>query len=95
LERPKPVYKPKVITTYKPTITKPTTKTNVKTSSNYVVNNTVPAATYKRSNILSTRVFKKNISNRFYAGHCTWYMAATTPQMFPYTTETTQVRPFG
>lgn len=95
LERPKPVYKPKIKTIYKPTITKPTTKTKFKSTTNYVVNNTAPATIYKRSNILSTRVFKKNISNRFYAGHCTWYMAATTPQIFPYTSETTQVRPFG
>ena len=80
--------------TYKPTITKPTS-TKSKTNSTYVVNNTAPAATYKRSSILSTRVFNKSISNRFYAGHCTWYMAATTPQIFPYTSETTQARPFG
>jgi hypothetical protein len=95
LERPKPVYKPKVSITYKPTITKPTSKNTTKTSSSYVVNTAATTTTYKRSSILSTWVFNKNISNRFYAGHCTWYMAATTPQIFPYTSETSQARPFG
>jgi len=96
LEKPKPVYKPKTTITYKPTITKPTSNSRTSNTSSYVVNNsTTTAVSYKRSSILSTWVFNKNISNRFYAGHCTWYMAATTPQIFPYTSETTQVRPFG
>ncbi len=95
LEKPKPVYKPKVSITYKPTVTKPTSKSTTKTTSSYVVNTASTATTYKRSTILSTRVFNKSISNRFYAWHCTWYMAATTPQIFPYTSETTQARPFG
>lgn len=93
LERPKPVYKPKVSITYKPTITKPTSTKN--SNSTYVLNNNSnTTSTYSRSSILSTWVFKKNISNKFYAWHCTWYMAATTPQLFPYTSESTQDRPF-
>lgn len=95
LERPKPVYRPKVSIAYKPTITRPTSKNARRTTSSYVVNTSAPTTTYKRSSILSTRVFNKHISNRFYAGHCTWYMAVTTPQIFPYTSETTQARPFG
>jgi len=95
LERPKPVYKPKVSVAYKPTITKPTSKNKTKTTASYVLNTVNSNATYKRSSILSTWVFNKNISNRFYAWHCTWYMAATTPQIFPYTSEHSQARPFG
>ncbi len=96
LERPKPVYKPKTTITYKPTITKPTSSKSTSSSASYVVNTAASSSsTYSRSSILSTWIFNKNISNRFYAGHCTWYMAATTPQMFPYTSETTQARPFG
>ncbi len=91
MERPKPVYKPKTTVTYKPTITKP--------QSSYVVSsrsNTASSAwDYNSSSILSTWVFNKNINNKFYAWHCTWYIAATTPQLFPYTSDTTQARPFG
>lgn len=91
LERPKPVYKPKVSTKYKPVVVKPRSVNN--RSASYVVS-TRPTNTRKRSNILSTWVFNKKINNRFYAGHCTWYMAATTPQIFPYIDEHTQARPF-
>lgn len=85
MERPKPVYKPKITVTYTPTISKPvSTKTKTTISNPYVW-----------SNVLATRVFNKNINNKFYAWHCTWYMAATTPQIFPYINENTQVRPFG
>ncbi len=88
MERPKPVYKPKTTVAYTPTITKPTatsTTASTRTTSN----------AYAGSSVLSTWIFNKNISNKFYAWHCTWYMAATTPQIFPYTSETTQARPFG
>ncbi len=95
LERPKPVYKPKTTVTYKPTITKPTSTPKVSNTSSYVVNTSSPTNNSFSSSILSTWVFNKNISNRFYVGHCTWYVAATTPQIFPYTSETSQVRPFG
>jgi len=96
LERPKPVYKPKTTITYKPTITKPTSVKNTSQNNSYVVNNPVNINNnYFSSSILSTWVFNKNISNRFYAGHCTWYMAVTTPQIFPYIDENTQARPFG
>jgi len=89
MERPKPVYKPKTTVAYKPTITKPT--------SSYVVSSSSFSAgsSYVRSSVLSTWVFNKNISNRFYAWHCTWYIAATTPQIFPYVSDTKQERPFG
>ncbi len=99
LERPKPVYKPKTTIAYKPTITKPTSANVNSNNVSYVVSSSSSSSSstdsYKWSSILSTWVFKKNISNKFYAGHCTWYMAVTTPQIFPYTSETTQARPFG
>jgi surface antigen len=91
MERPKPVYKPKTTVAYKPTITKPTTSSYVVRSSS----SSSSAWDYSSSSILSSWVFNKNINNKFYAGHCTWYVAATTPQMFPYTSDTTQARPFG
>jgi len=94
MERPKEVYKPKQTVTYKPTITKSSA-----TKTNYVVNdkasNTSASNSYAGSRILSTWIFNKNINNKFYAWHCTWYVAATTPQIFPYTSENTQARPFG
>jgi surface antigen len=90
MERPKPVYKPKTTVTYKPTITKPTSSYVVSSSSSSSV-----SSSYAWSSVLSTWVFNKNISNRFYAWHCTWYIAATTPQIFPYTSDTAQARPFG
>ncbi|HOQ79282.1 MAG TPA: LysM peptidoglycan-binding domain-containing protein [Candidatus Absconditabacterales bacterium] len=92
MERPKPVYKPKTTVTYKPTITKPTV-------SSYVVSSRTPSVAsigdYSSSSILSSWVFNKNINNKFYAGHCTWYIAAITPQIFPYLDDTSQARPFG
>ena len=87
MERPKPVYKPKTTVTYTPTISKPAT-TSTKTSGG-------SSNAYAGSSILSTWIFNKNINNKFYAWHCTWYVAATTPQIFPYINENTQARPFG
>jgi len=90
MERPKEVYKPKQTVTYTPTISKPSAS-----KSNYIVNDSSSAAwNYSSSKILSSWVFNKNINNKFYAWHCTWYVAATTPQIFPYTSENTQARPF-
>ena len=91
MERPKPVYKPKKTVTYTPTITKPVV-TSTTTSKTTTTNS---MSTYAWSKVLSTWIFNKNINNKFYAWHCTWYMAATTPQIFPYINETTQARPFG
>ena len=94
MERPKEVYKPKQTVTYKPTITKSSAS-----KSSYVVNNkssnTTASNNYAGSRILSTWIFNKNINNKFYAWHCTWYVAAITPQIFPYTSSNTQARPFG
>ena len=85
MERPKPVYKPKTAVAYTPTISKPTSTKISWGSSN----------AYAGSNVLATWIFNKNINNKFYAWHCTRYVAATTPQIFPYINENTQVRPFG
>ena len=89
MERPKPVYKPKTTVTYTPTITKPVSTSTAKKSGVSITN------PYAWSNVLSTWIFNKNINNKFYAWHCTWYVAATTPQIFPYINENTQARPFG
>ncbi len=89
MERPKPVYKPKTTVAKKPVITNPKASYSVSSSTVSTASSTT------QSRILSTWVFKKNINNKFYAWHCTWYIAAITPQIFPYTSETTQDRPFG
>lgn len=88
MERPKEVYKPKQTVSYTPKITKSSASVVSKWSS-------TSAGDYSSSTILSSRVYNKNINNKFYAWHCTWYVAATTPQIFPYIDATTQARPFG
>ena len=86
MERPKPVFKPESNLTYKPTINKPVRVWwgSVNDDGTYTSN----------SKIISKRTFKKTINNKFYAGNCTWYVAAITPQIFPYTDDNTQARPF-
>ena len=91
MERPKEVYKPKKTVAYTPTITKTSSSAGVVSSSSNKSNTTSAGWS---SSVLSSWVFNKNINNKFYAWHCTWYMAATTPQIFPYINETTQERPF-
>lgn len=73
--------------------TKPATKkTNYNTTSNEDKIISKPS----KGNIVAKRVFKKNISNSFYAGFCTWYAATKRPDIFKYTNEekTRQERPF-
>ena len=88
LERPKPVVviKPKVA--YKPVIKKAGTSTT-NTSRTSV---SLPT---KKSTVISQWVYKKNISNNFYAWFCTWYAAIISPEIFPYVSETKQTREFG
>ncbi len=89
MERPKEVYKPKKSVSYTPKITKTSAVVSSSSSSSS------SAWNYSHSTILSSRVYNKNINNKFYAWHCTWYIAATTPQIFPYIDANTQARPFG
>ncbi len=90
LEKPIPVYVPKQTTTYKPVITSPSTNSNVSTSTWPTTSG--PAVWWK---ILSKWTYNKDISNSFYRWHCTWYAAIISPEIFPYTSETTQKRSFG
>ncbi len=78
---------------YTPTIKKTSAKTNTKTSTSST--NSVTPTRSTHSKIIRQRVFKEPIKNRFYAGHCTWWAAIITPEIFPYTSEHVQVRPFG
>jgi len=89
-EKPKPVIPKITKVAYTPVISKPTVNrtTTISSSSGWGWTNT-------KSKILRKRTFKKNISNQFYAGHCTWYVATQVPEIFPYVSETRQVRPFG
>jgi len=89
MERPKEIYKPKQTVWYTPKITK--TSATVSSSSS----SSSAGWWYSSSSILSSWVYNKNINNKFYAWHCTWYVAATTPQIFPYIDANTQARPFG
>lgn len=90
MERPKEVYKPKKSVSYTPKITK-TSATVVNNKSNTSNNDW----NYSSSSVISSWVYNKNINNKFYAWYCTWYIAATTPQIFPYIDSNTQARPFG
>ena len=91
LQKPKPVVKPKIITNYKPVISKQTTSKTLKpwTTSQEVVTKIT------KSEIISQRAFNKPIKNKFYAWYCTWYAAIIMPSIFPYIDENTQARPFG
>lgn len=94
--RPKPVivppkkYKKPIITRTSPQTTR-VVSTTVSAPSSQASWNTGGGTQRK---ILSKWTFNKKISNGFYAGHCTWYMAATTPSIFGYTSDSTQERPF-
>jgi surface antigen len=85
-----PVVKPKpVIATTKTTTTTTTTTSTASTSSP----TTVGAASVSQTT--SQRTFTKNISNGFARGYCTRYVATQMKNIFPYTSETTQSRPFA
>lgn len=91
LERPKP----RPVVASRPTIVKKSSaKTTTKKSSTNS-NSTNEERTPGKGKIISKWVFNKDIKNGFYAGHCTWYAAIITPEIFPYTDDNTQKRPFG
>jgi len=97
-ERPRVKTIPKVTTVaYKPVISsvqKPAVKNNTNTTSSS--SEVSDDSSYQsNSTIIRQRVFNKPIKNRFYAGHCTWWVAIITPEIFPYIDEYTQARPFG
>ena len=105
LERPKPEIIPQTTITYKPTINKPSKRGQdqkpAKPSGGQV---TVPApdqntpdttdSSVNRSSIISKWTYTKNIINGFARGQCTRYAAIISPNIFPYTDETTQSRDF-
>mgnify|MGYP000438567532 CR=1 FL=1 len=85
--------KPKTVTT----TTKPTTKAKVTANISSTTVEDKIISKPSKGNIVAKRVFKKNISNSFYAWFCTWYAATKRPDIFKYTNEekTRQERPFG
>ncbi len=91
LERPKPVVVVKPTVSYKPVINRP--QSSKKPSSNSSSFRSINGG--KKSSIISQRWYKKNIKNGFYAWYCTWYVAIISPNIFPYTDENTQSRPFN
>lgn len=90
MEAPKPVIveKPK----NRPVITKPQA---TKPKPNAIIGNNVNITPTKRGNIISQWTYTKKISNKFYPGYCTWYAAIITPEIFKYSDDNTQNRPFG
>ena len=87
-----PVVKPK---TTKTTTTTKTTKTTSTTTTTASAGSATTASTSKSSKILKKWTYNANITNGFYRGYCTWYVATQVPAIFPYTSDTTQSRPFG
>lgn len=49
----------------------------------------------KKKNLVAKWVYRSNISNGFYQGFCTWYAAIKRPDIFKFTAENRQDRPFG
>lgn len=85
-----PVVKPKPKNT---TIAK-TSSTSKKTSSS----SSSPSSSVTTSSWWKTVkkwTYNANITNWFYRGYCTWYVATQVPSIFKYTSENTQSRPFG
>lgn len=100
LEKPKPVVIPASTITYKPTINKPsakpaiagTKKPSTSPGREVVVNND---ASWTKGKIISKWTYTKDITNGFARGQCTWYAAIVSPNIFPYTDDNTQERPFN
>jgi surface antigen len=89
MEPPKPIIVKKTIN--RPVIMKPQN-----TSARPSVSSSSSSVSYTPSgSIISKRTYTKNISNRFARGYCTRYAAIILPNIFPYTSETTQSREFG
>ncbi|MEI8090776.1 MAG: hypothetical protein WCG98_00500 [bacterium] len=102
MEKPKPEIIPQTTITYKPTINKPSkpgskpTVTKKPTVATTSVNDDTPDTTpIKKSGIISSWTYTKNISNSFARGSCTWYAAIVSPNIFPYTDADSQSRSFG
>jgi len=81
----------------KTTTTKNTTKTTSTAKPSWGANVTIWNVTTPKnwSKILKKWTYNANITNGFYRWYCTWYVATQVPSIFPYTSETTQDRPFG
>jgi len=86
-----PVVKPKPTNTTSTKTTKTTKTTNG--SANVTISNVTTNTS--SSKILKKRTYNANITNGFYRGYCTWYVATQVPSIFRYTSENTQERPFG
>lgn len=72
-----------------PKVVKPTSSTAASAGST-----STATASQSVSTTTSQRTFTKNISNGFARGYCTWYVATQARHIFPYTSDTTQSRPF-
>ena len=70
-------------------------KTSTNTNTTTTPSTTTSSTTSKSSKTLNKWTYNANITNGFYRGYCTWYVATQVPSIFPYTSETTQDRPFA
>ncbi len=99
LQAPPPIeIIPKSTITYRPTINKSgkvPPKSQIKKSAPIVLDDTSEDTSDARGTIISQWTYTKKIKNGFYAWYCTWYAAIISPNIFPYTDELTQDRPFG
>ena len=99
LEKPKPEIIPQSTITYKPVINKAGGKTTPgkKPSTTVAKTNNEPVVSSSSDKlwIISKWTYTKNITNGFARGQCTWYAAIISPNIFAYTDDNSQARPFG
>lgn len=90
-----PVAKPKPTKTVaKTTAATKTSSTTTKTSSSSA-SASAASTTTSWWKTIKKWTYNANITNGFYRGYCTWYVATQVPSIFKYTSDTTQERPFG
>ena len=103
IDKGQPDLSPVVVTPKKTTTTKSTTTkttTTKKTTTPEKVNGNIDlsngeGAWSSAGKVLSKWTYTENVTNGFYRGNCTWYVATQMPSIFPYVSETKQSRPFG
>lgn len=95
LEKAQPIL-PKDELPKKPT-KKATTSKTIKSSWVTQASSETPAVSTNngKSGIISRWYYNPKISNGFAVGYCTWYAAIKSPNIFKYTSDSKQERPFG
>ena len=100
LEKPKPEIISQTTITYKPIINKAGGKPSTtpakpsKTTTKPTMSSVISVSSNKQW-IISKWTYTKDITNGFARGQCTWYAAIISPNIFTYTDDNSQSRPFG